>query len=294
VGRKPLIKLASYERMIIIDRDGNLIFKSGENSPGFFLPPFCKILSQEWSHGKEGNKIEMSVFDTRFNDLDFVFTVRTNDNVEITISINVYWKIMNFEKMFRATNDPPQDICNQVRSQILNIASKMTTRELMEYSSSDLVEKISLTDNEFWLARGIHIVRVNVTEKKCSDPELDITYRQIIEQKITRVKILEAQRGENDKKIAEIEGNILLEAENFKLLEKKMLNVRMENETKGRAEGERLHKFFEGLGKNISNEDKVKIFLELQRTERIGLVTSKVENLYVTPTDVDFQLHKVE
>jgi hypothetical protein len=52
--------------------------------------------------------------------------------------------------------------------------------------------------------------------------------------------------------------------------------------------------FFEGLGQHLSKEEKMKIFLELQRTERIKMVTSKVGNLYVTPTDVDFQLHKIE
>jgi regulator of protease activity HflC (stomatin/prohibitin superfamily) len=296
VGLRPLIKLASYERMVIMDRDSNLIFKTGENSPGFFLPPFCKIMSQHWTFGmgKNERKTEISVFDCRFNDMDFGFSVRTNDNVEIMMSVNIYWKIKDFEKMIKSTNDPPQDICNQIRSQILNIASKMTTKELMEYSSMDMVHRLQDEDTEFWVTRGMQIVRINITEKKCSDPEVDKTYRAVIEQKIIRVKNLEAQRGENDKKIAEIEGNILLETENFKLLEKKMANVQMENETHGRAEGERIHMFFEGLGMNLNVSDKMKIFLELQRTERIKMVTTKVNQLYVTPTDVDFQLHKIE
>jgi len=294
IGLRPLIKLAVYERMVVMDRESNLIFKSGENAPGFFLPPFCKVVSQNWSWGKENKKREMTVFDTRFNDMDFGFSVRTNDNVEIMMSINIYWKIVDFEKMFTSTDDPPQDICNQIRSQILNISSKMTTKELMEYSSLDLVQKIQDEDNEFWTARGIQIVRINITEKKCADKEVDMTYRAVIEQKIVRVKNLEAQRGENDKKIAEIEGQILFEAENFKLLEKRMANVQMENETHGRAEGEKIHMFFQGLGDELSVDAKMKIFLELQRTERIKMVTGKVGNLYVTPQDVDFQLHKVE
>ena len=293
IGLKPLIKLASYERIVLMDRESNLIFKSGENSPGFFLPPFCKIMSQFWTN-KNGSKTEISVFDCRFNDLDFSFHVRTNDNVEIQMSVNIYWKIKDFERMIKSTNDPPQDICNQIRSQILNISSKMTTKDLMEYSSMDLVHRVQDEDTEFWVTRGMQIVRINITEKKCSDPEVDKTYRAVIEPKIIRVKNLEAQKGENDKKIAEIEGNILLETENYKLLEKKMANVQMENETHGRADGERIHMFFEGLGESLGKDQKMKIFLELQRTERIKMITSKVEKLYVTPTDVDFQLHKIE
>jgi regulator of protease activity HflC (stomatin/prohibitin superfamily) len=292
MGLRPLIKLAPYERMVMMDRESNLIFKSGEESPGFFLPPFCKIMSQNWTSQKGAR--EVSVFDTRFDESDFNFGVRTNDNVEVFMRVNVYWKIKDFEKMIKATNDPPLDICNQIRSQILNIASKMATKDLMEYSSMDLVTKIHDEDTDFWLIRGMQIIRINITEKRCADPDVDKTYRAVIEQKIIRVKNLEAQRGENDKKIAEIEGNILFESENFKLLEKKMANVQMENETHGRAEGERIHMFFEGLGKALTIEEKMKIFLELQRTERIKMVTTKVDQLYVTPTDVDFQLHKID
>ena len=68
----------------------------------------------------------------------------------------------------------------------------------------------------------------------------------------------------------------------------------MENETHGKAEGERIHMFFEGLGKTLSSDEKLKIFMELQRTERIKMVTTKVDNLYVTPNDVDFSLHRIE
>ena len=51
----------------------------------------------------------------------------------------------------------------------------------------------------------------------------------------------------------------------------------MENETHGRADGEKIHMFFEGLGKDLKMDEKMKIFLELQRTERIKLITSKVD-----------------
>jgi len=56
LGLRSLIKLASYERMVIMDRDSNLIFKSGEHAPGFFLPPFCSIISQKWTTGLEKEK----------------------------------------------------------------------------------------------------------------------------------------------------------------------------------------------------------------------------------------------
>ena len=54
-----------------------------------------------------------------------------------------------------------------------------------------------------------------------------------------------------------------------------MKNVQMENETHGRAEGQKIHMFLEGLGPDLNIVDKIKIFLELQRTERIKMVTGK-------------------
>jgi len=294
LGLRPLIKLAPYERMVIIDRDSNLIFRSGENSQGFFLPPFCKILSQMWTYGLDNEKKKVETFDIRFHDMDFKFSVRTNDNVEILTKVNIYWTIKDFEKMIKSTNDPPQDICNHIRSQILNISSKLTTKELMEFSSMELIKDIIEQDDDFCFSRGITIVRVNITEKRCADPDVDKTYLQVIEEKINRIRTLEEQRGENDKKIAGIEGQIAFESENYKLLEKKMANVQMENETNGKAEGERINMFFQGLGRDLNYQEKMKIFLELQRTERIKQITGNVQDLYVTPQDVDFQLHKIE
>jgi regulator of protease activity HflC (stomatin/prohibitin superfamily) len=291
LGTKKLIKLAPYERMVLMDRDSNLIFRSGEDSPGFFLPPFCAILNQHWTIS--GQKQVVEVFDTRFHDMDFKFRVRTNDNVEIIMMVNIYWTIIEFEKMIKSTNDPPADICNQISAQILNIVSRLSTKELMEYSSVEFVKNIIDEDSEFCTSRGIQVLRIIVTEKRCADPEVDKIYTAVIEEKIKRVKNLEIQRGENDKKIADIEGQINFETENYKLLEKKMANIQMENETNGKAEGQKIYMFLEGLGEMSMNE-KLKIFLELQRTERIKMVTAKVDQLYVTPEDVDFNLHRVE
>jgi regulator of protease activity HflC (stomatin/prohibitin superfamily) len=287
LGLRPLIKLAPYERMVIIDRESNLIFRSGEKSKGFFLPPFCKALTQNWTYGLQNEKKKIEVFDARFHDMDFKFSVRTNDNVEILMKVNIYWTIKQFEKMIKSTNDPPQDLCNHIRSQILNISSKLSTKELMEFSSVELVKEILDEDDEFCQQRGVAIVRINITEKKCADPEVEKTYLQVIEEKINRIRTLEAQRGENDKKIAEIEGQIVFESENFKLLEKKMANIQMENETNGKAEGERIHMFFDGLGKDLDNIRKMNIFMEIQRTDRIKLVSNKIDKLYVSPDDVD-------
>lgn len=293
VGVQDLVKLAPYECMILIDRESKMLFHYGKDSSGFFIPPFCNIYSQAWSTDRnrkiKGNTT-IQRFDMRYHDMDFEFTVRSGDNVEIKLVVNVYWSINDVEKMVRATNDPPQDICNHVRSQIISFASQMTTKQLMEQPASDIIKQIHDADNEFYKTRGVSVSRVNILEKCCADPEIDRTYRAIIDQKITRAKNLEQQLGENDKEIARINGLTAIEIQTYKLLEQKLKNLELETETSGKAEGGKIKSFLDGLGDDISLEQKIQIFLQIERTKRINMITEKVNTLYLNPSDVDFNL----
>jgi len=294
---RKMIKLATYERMVLIDKESKLFFKSGETEKGFFLPPFCSILSQRWSTDRnraieKNTKVE--IFDIRPHDMDFEFSVRSCDNVEIKMVVNVYWNIENIERMVKATSDPPQDICNHVRSQVLSISSKMTTKDLMEYSTSELIKSIYDEDLHFYEMRGVKVSRIDILEKKCADPGVEKTYRAIIDTKIERVGNLEKQRGDNDKRVAEIEGEISIESHRNNLLLQKMKNMDLENRTQGESEGAKIKMFFDGLGTEISLEDKMKIYMETLRSKRIEVVAGNVKQLYVKPDDVGFNLNLIE
>lgn len=296
LSTKQLIKLAPYEYVILMDRDSNLIFKSGRENPGFFIPPFCNVYSQMWSTErnrtiKHNKKVEK--FDMRPHDMDFEFSVRSGDNVEVFLVVNVYWSIIDIEKMVRKTDDPPQDICNHVRSLILSFASRMTTKELMEYPAAEIVKQVQDTDNTFYDERGVQVSRINILEKRCADPDVEKSYRAIIDQKITRAKNLEQQLGENDKEIARIKGLTKTEIENGELLQQKLKNMLLETETAGKTDGGKIKAFLDGLGDEIPLQEKINIFMQLERTKRIGLLTSKVETVYLNPTDADFNLNVV-
>jgi len=293
---KELIKLAPFESMILFDREGKLSFKSGEkNVEGFFIPPFCSVMFQLWSTDpdrKVKGNMKVSTFDHRPHDMNFKFSVRSGDNVEINIVVNVYWNIVDLEKMIKTTSDPPEDICNHVKNQILNFASSMSTKEFMEYSVAEIVKKIYDVDSEFYKSRGVHVSRVQILEKRCASDEIERTYRSIIDQKINSARSYEQQMGTNQTEIARIKGLTLIEKENYALLQQKLANLELETETAGRAEGGKIKSFLDGLG-DMPMEDKINIFLQLERTKRIGLVTDKVQSVYLNPTEADFNLNVV-
>jgi hypothetical protein len=290
-----LIKLAPYECMILIDRQSKMIFNFGKDSVGFFIPPFCSIYSQLWSTNRDRkvkNNLKVERFDLRFHDMDFEFTVRSGDNVEILLVVNIYWSIIDVEKMVRSTSDPPQDICNHVRSEIISFASKLSTKELMEQPASEIIKQIHDDDHDFYKARGVSVSRINILEKRCADPAVDKTYKSIIDQKIARVSNLEQQHGENDREIARINGLTKIEVQTNDLLRQELVNLSLKTKTTGETEGGKIKSFFDGLG-DMPLDQKMQIFLQIERTKRIELVVKNVPTLYLNPEEVDFHLDVV-
>jgi hypothetical protein len=295
-GVKKMIKLTPYQCVVVIDKSGKFVFIHGDKQEGFFLPPFSEIYKQEWSKDrtrahKEIVKVDM--FDKRPCDMDFEFSVRSSDNVEIFMVVNVYWAITDVEKMIKNTNDPLQDICNHVRSQILSMTSRMSTQDIMEKPASELVSHVNEDDISFYTTRGVIVSRIDVVEKKCANKDIESTYKQIIDKKIERVRNLEQQRGDNEKKAAEIEGQIDFEKRTGDLLEQKFKNLTLTAKTTGESEGAKLRMFFDGLG-DMTPEQKLHIFMELERTKRITTIADKVDNLYLTPKDIDFSVLSVK
>jgi len=123
--------LQVFERMAYIDQTGHTTFKSGEHETNrnFFLPPFCKWVTQEWSTDirKEHKQTQlMKVFDVRPQYMKYQFSCRTVDNVELVVDVSFYWKVMDMEKMVMQTADAPGDICTHARSGIIQSVANKT------------------------------------------------------------------------------------------------------------------------------------------------------------------------
>lgn len=132
--------LQIFERMAYIDPEGHTTFKSGakESDRNFFLPPFCKWVEQEWSIDKKKEHkqtVRMKVFDVRPQYMQYQFSCRTVDNVELIVDVSFYWSIMEdagMQSMIMKTADAPGDICTHARSGIIQCVANKTLLMFIE------------------------------------------------------------------------------------------------------------------------------------------------------------------
>ena len=288
------IRLEQNESMVIIDKNGKYIIMQGNNNTSaFFLPPYCSILEQEWSNDIEktqGKVTKISRFDLRPQYMDFEFLIRTKDNVEIFLRLNFYWQIINVEKMISTTHNAPRDVCLHAQSEILSEISRVEMKEFME-SFNEVVHKAISEKDDFYDIRGVKLIRVEITGRKCKDIDTEKNFQEIIQKKTDRIKNLEQQHGQNEVKLAEIQGHIEQERLTGELVSVKNGYIRRENSQMGEAQGSKISNFMDHLPKELTSEQKIGIYYDQQNTERVKDVThSKNVTLYVSQKDLDIKM----
>lgn len=287
------ILLEQNEAMVIIDKNGRyVIMRGNDNTSAFFLPPYCTVLEQDWSTdiGKHHGKI--SRFDLRPQYMDFEFQIRTCDNVEIFLKLNFYWQIVNIEKMISTTHNAPQDVCLHAQSEILSEISRINMKEFME-SFNEVVHKALLGDgkDEFYDARGVKLIRGEITGRRCKDPDTEKNFQEIIKKKTDRIKNLESTCGVNEVKMEEIRGNIEQEKLIGELVTVKNSYLRSEASKSGESHGAKISNFLEHLPSDLSIDQKLAIYFDQQNTDRVKDVTSnKNLTLYVSQKDLDIKM----
>ncbi|CAF0757845.1 unnamed protein product [Didymodactylos carnosus] len=292
---RKLIKLAPYENMVLIDKDGQHILKNGLKDKSFFIYPYQQVYTQEWSNDlnknhKSINKVDR--FDTRNQYMDYEFLVRTADNVEIILDVSIFWQITDLYKLVLVTMDPPEDICNHTRSQILSEVSKYNMKEFMELPNNMLIDSVNKDDN-FYNSRGVNVIRVEVLQKRCKDAEIQKIFKQIIDEKTNRIKNNEKQEASNEIRLRDLTGQIDAEKLFGTLLKIKKENERQENQADGIAEGSKIQNFINNLGDDIPLEKKLQIYFDIQNTKRLELLASNKTSMYLTPKEVDTKVVNV-
>jgi len=130
------IVLQEFERMAYKDETGKLVFVSGDTEMrNFFLPPFCEIVKQDWSidlRKEHTETVDVWRFDVRPSYMQYEFTCRTVDNVELVVDVSFYWAIIDIQKMIMCTADAPGDICTHARSKIIQSVSNKTLMEFLK------------------------------------------------------------------------------------------------------------------------------------------------------------------
>ena len=191
-------------------------------------------------------------------------------------------------------NWDPFSVGNHTRSEILSQVSKYNMKEFMELPNNKLIASVnSDKDDTFYESRGVNVIRVEVLQKRCKDPEIQKIFKQIIDEKTNRIKNIEKQEAENEIKLRELEGKINAEKLNGTLVKIKKENERQENQADGIAEGSRIQNFIGNLGDDIPLERKLQIYFDIQNTKRLDMISQSSATLYLTPKEVDTKVINV-
>ena len=293
IEKREKIRLEEKQAMVIVDRDGQYIIMRGDtDNRSFFLPPYCNILEQEWSDDLQKNhdKIrKVSRFDLRPQYMDFEFLIRTKDNVEIFLDLNFYWQIIDIHKMINTTEDAPEDICKHAQSQILQSISLVDMKEFME-SFNAIVQDAVSKDDDFYSSRGVKLLRIEITGRRCKDDETERNFQDIIKEKTDRIKNLEKEEGRNEVKKEKLKGEVDQEKIQGEIISVKRGYMRNEAAADGEAEADHIANFLCNLPDDITYEQKLQIYYDKQNTERLKLLSTSGTSLYVTPEDVDLKI----
>ncbi len=164
----------------------------------------------------------------------------------------------------------------------------------MELPNSKLIASVnSDKDDTFYESRGVNVIRVEVLQKRCKDPEIQKIFKQIIDEKTNRIKNIEKQEADNEIKLRELNGQIDAAKLNGTLVKIKKENERQENQADGIAEGSRIQNFIGNLGDDIPLEKKLQIYFDIQNSRRLDMITQSNTTLYLTPKEVDTKVVNV-
>eukprot|EP00929_Paragymnodinium_shiwhaense_P044614 TRINITY_DN22864_c0_g1_i2.p1 TRINITY_DN22864_c0_g1~~TRINITY_DN22864_c0_g1_i2.p1 ORF type:complete len:715 (-),score=190.35 TRINITY_DN22864_c0_g1_i2:330-2474(-) len=299
---RELIKLADHESMIVKDNDGVFHFYFGDEKKrqksgkprSFFLPPYCEIVKLCWSRGRRRERRDLYIerFDCRAQYMNFEFTCRTKDNVELLLEGTFFWEVVDLPLMVQNTGDTSGDICAHARSQFIKHVARVTLKEFMD-DLSIISNKVYQEDTSFYSTRGVKVHSLEVTRYQCADESTSAVLQQIIQETTNRMNRLSQQESENEVKLFKMQGQIEQEKLNKELLAIQHEHAKEEAKVKGQAEADAVAAFMQGLTKDLPKlEDRVLAWQTLRKTDALGTISSGNAAFYYTPQDVNLTIEK--
>lgn len=195
---RKLVRVLPYEAMILRDQVGAMTIHQGSGDQGtyFFSPAYSELVTQYWSsYGGDaktpGEKVPVTRIDLRERKASYTYEVRTGDNVKLSLSGTVYWRVVNVEKMVRATADPEGDVYQKSRSALIQAVSRTKFQEFMkgiENVTQDAYRIQQLPTDTFLDDRGLKLEQLELTTFECLDETTKQILRDIIMTTIDGVK----------------------------------------------------------------------------------------------------------
>jgi len=287
------IQLEDHSTVIIKNKAGEYIFKRGtDEERAFFLGPHEELVEFYWSTGihKDKRTLRISQIDLRPKFMWYEFEVRTQDNVELVIGITFFWQIVDIEAMAQTTDDAPGDICSHARSAIIQSVSQVNLERFLSEFNPIVGDTVLDAADPFYMERGVQLNAVEVRSITCKDPGTQQILQEIIQETTNRLNRLQKQESENEVRLKQIQGQIDAEEAKGQLLEIQRDHVRTEAMMAGEAEADRVKAFLDGLGEDISAEDKLAVFNTLRKQEALQSLSTGTAQLYFTPSDIDLSI----
>ncbi len=288
------ITLEDHETIILTDRSGKYIFRRGsDDERAFFLAPYESVVQLHWSAGiyKDTRTLKITRIDTRPRFMWYEFEVRTQDNVDLVLGVTFFWQIRDVEAMIRTTDDAPGDICSHARSLIIQAISQVTLeRFLSAFNAIVHAAVFEESTRDFYTDRGVQVHAVEVRSITCKDEATQRVLQEIIQETTNRLNRLQKQESENEVRLKQLAGQIESEEMKQQLLTLQREHTRLEALMHGEAEALRVQAFFDGLGADLTTEEKIALFNTLRKQDMLGVLSRGTAQLYFTPSDVDLSI----
>ncbi|MCD4686232.1 MAG: hypothetical protein K8S97_09885 [Anaerolineae bacterium] len=286
-------RLEDHETVVIKDPTGGYTLRRGiDEERAFFLEPYHELMVFRWSTGihKDQRDLKITHIDMRPKFMWYEFDVRTQDNVELVVGVTFFWQIEDVEVMVRTTDDAPGDICSHARSAVIQAVSRVTLEDFLNEFNAIVRGAIIETDDPFYTARGVRLHAVEVRSITCKDVETQRILQEIIQETTNRLNRLQQQESRNEIRVKELQGEIEAEATRGQLLDLQRDHQRTAATITGEAEADRTRAFLEGLGTDLTAEDKLALFQLLRKQEILEALSKGTAHIYFTPDDVNLSI----
>merc|ERR1719390_101795 len=108
------------------------------------------------NHKSIAFKVPVTKVDLRSQYAFFEYTVRTSDNVELTLEGTIFWQVADVPRMIERTGDPKGDVWYHARSALIQAVSSVTLETFMA-SFNTIVSRAATTDAAFYEQRGVRV-----------------------------------------------------------------------------------------------------------------------------------------
>jgi regulator of protease activity HflC (stomatin/prohibitin superfamily) len=246
LGTTNAVRLLSYEAMIVRDQRGQMtIYQGNSSGTHFFIPAYSNIVTQYWSwYGADaktpGEKLPVQRIDLRERRSIYTFEVRTRDNVRLSASGTIFWRIVDVDAMVFTTEDPEGDIWQRSRSALLQAISQTQLQDFME--GLDDVTAMAFRDmvdpsNTFLEDRGLKLEQLELTSFEVVDVKNAKIIQEIIEEIVNSFKRQATQAKDNHVRQVKLAGDLELEKRRTELLQAQALNKKLRAGVEGKARG---------------------------------------------------------